>query len=311
MNDPSRWTTLVVGAGPGGISAAIWAHRLGLKTLLIEARGRAGGQLNELNGIVIDYPGFTVQRGYELAPSFIQHLETLGIPVRYNARAEAIDAAARRVVLEGGEILEGHTLILATGAYRRRLNVPGEQMLWGRGVSDSPTRDRELALERRVVVVGGGDAALENALLLADLCLRVTVVHRGSAFRARAEFLEHIARRPNIDVLCNARVLRVEGTEHVTGIEIAQGGGRFSLPTDMVFIKVGVAPRTELVREQLVCDGEGYLTVDRMQETSAPGVYGVGDVCNPVYSSIANAVGQGMIAAKTIDLRMRLGTVVS
>jgi thioredoxin reductase (NADPH) len=299
------WDVVVVGAGPGGISAGIWGHRLGLKTLVIEARDTAGGQLNELHGVVIDYPGLPVQRGIELAPYFVRHLESLPVPMRVGAAVASIDVARLELELAGGERLPARSLVLATGSERRRLNIPGERSLWGCGVSDSPTRDRAMAIGKTAIVIGGGDAALENALLLADLCPSVSIVHRRERFRARAEFVERVLERPGIRVYLNAVPVRILGEGAVTGLEIDHAGHRQILAGEVVFVKIGVSPRSGLVQGQVELDGAGYVRVNGEQQTGAPWVYAVGDVCNPVYSSIANAVGQGMVAAKAIEGKLR------
>ncbi len=296
------WDTIVIGAGPGGVSAAIWAYRLGLTTLLVDARDRIGGQLLELHGKVVDYPGLPVEKGHELAPRFARHLESLSVTVRLATPVVEISATGRSVATRDGDLLEARSLILATGARRRRLEAPGAERLRGKGVSDSPTRDLELARGKVVGIVGGGDAALENALLLADACTAVHLIHRRGTFRGRTGFRERLERRDNVTFHMETVVEAVLGDRWTSGVRLRGPRGVEDLSLDMLFVKIGVVPCSELARGQVQLDRKGYVIVGADQQTSVPGVFAIGDVCNPVYSSIAHAVGQGMVAAKTIEM---------
>ncbi len=295
------WDTIIIGAGPGGVSAAIWAHRLDLKTLLVDARDRIGGQLLDLYGKVLDYPGIPVERGYMLAPKFAEHLISLEVPHRLQCPVQEVRAREHTVVTGSREVLRARTLVLATGARRRRLQAEGVDRLWRRGISDSPTRDLDRAGGKVVGIVGGGDAALENALFLARTCKTVHVIHRRSTFRGRQSFQQRLRGYRNVVYHMDRVVESVAGDDWLRSVCLRGPGGVEELPLEMLFVKIGVVPNVALVKGQVETTPDGYVVVDRDQQTSVPGVYAVGDVCNPIYSSIAHAVGQGMVAAKAIE----------
>ncbi len=298
------WDTIVIGAGPGGVSAAIWAHRLDLEVLLLDARARIGGQLLDLHGKVVDYPGLPVERGYELAPRFADHLIGLGVPHRLSCRVQAVQARAHEVVTDTSEVFRARTLVVATGATRRRLQAEGVDRFWGRGISDSPTRDLSCAGGKVVGVVGGGDAALENALFLAEVCRTVHLIHRRDTFRGRVAFQQRLARCSNVVYHMNRVVEAVAGDDRLRAVRLRGPRGTEELRLDMLFIKIGVVPTSHLVVGQVDTTPGGYVVVGPDQQTSVAGVYAVGDVCNPIYSSIAHAVGQGMVAAKAIEMAL-------
>jgi len=302
--EKAMWDTIVIGAGPGGVSAAIWSHRLGLHTLLLDARDRVGGQLLDLHGQVVDYPGLMAEKGYELAPKFAAHLAALAIPLRLGTPVQSLNVQSLTLHTGDPEPLHARALILATGARRRRLEAPGADRLWGHGLSDSPTRDLTRAEGKVVGVVGGGDAALENALILARVCPEVHLIHRRARFRAREGFQDQIKQRHNVTLHMRTVVTEVIGDQTVRGVRLLGPNGSYTLALEMLFVKIGVVPCSELVKGQMKLTPDGYVIVDTTQKTSEPGVYAVGDVCNPIYSSIAHAVGQGMVAAKTVEMAL-------
>ncbi|HLM01310.1 MAG TPA: FAD-dependent oxidoreductase, partial [Pyrinomonadaceae bacterium] len=191
-------------------------------------------------------------------------------------------------------------LIIATGIRRRKLNVPGEAELKGKGILESGKRDAEKAKEKNVCVVGGGDAALENALILAKTARRVTLVHRRKDFRARSEFLEKAWRNPSIEILTGAAVTKILGREKVEAVEIKNNNKVFILPVEAVLIRAGVEPNTEIFRGKLELDENGYIKIDSLCRTSAEKVFAVGDAANPFAPTVSSAVGMGATAAKVI-----------
>lgn len=302
-----RWDVIVVGGGPGGMSAALWAHRLELRVVLVDASTQLGGQLLDVHGPVMDYLGIAAANGRGLSAPMAAHLEGLGVPVRLEAPAERIQCRGPAVYV-GGVWLEADAVILATGARRRSLGLPSERRLAGRGVSDSATRDPSMFRGRSSLVVGGGDAALENALILARECPAVWVASRGPV-RARAMFRERVATEPKITLLEGVEVEEIHGDAWVEGVDLRGPAGRFSLDVSGVCVRIGTAPGSELVAGQVVRDPQGFIEVDAWQRTSAPGIYAVGDVANPHHASVSAAVGQGMVAAKDLSLLKEAGGV--
>jgi thioredoxin reductase (NADPH) len=208
--------------------------------------------------------------------------------------------------LRSGEHLQAITLIIATGVRRRQLGIPGERELAGRGIVESATRDRALLAGKDVCVIGGGDAAAENALLLAEVCPTVTVVHRGQKLRARREFVERLRANHCITVFTQATVKRIIGEAEVEAIEVQREGSLkpFQMAVQGIVIRIGVEPNTELFREQLHADERGYVVVTGEQETSIANVFAVGDVSNPLAPTISGATGAGATAAKVIAARL-------
>ena len=299
------YEVLIIGGGPGGMSALLWCHSLGLRALLLERAPELGGQLLHLFHRVTDYPGLVARDGRELRDRFAAHLGELQLEWQTGARIETIDLGERRVACDG-ETLEGRALILATGARKRRLGVPGEDEFEGRGVSYSATRDHRAFAGREVCVVGGGDSALENCLILARLCPRVTLVHRSDTFRARPEWVAQVRQHPRISIITGGQVKAIRGGQEVSEIVVERGTGEHTvIPAQGIFIRIGIAPNVEGLRGQIALDESGFIQTDARQRTSLDFVYAVGDVCRPVCLSVAAAVGHGAIAAKDIALRLK------
>ena len=288
---------LVVGGGPGGMAAGIWCVRLGLRPRIVETRDRLGGQLRRVFSPIPDYPGIPDTDGPRLAERFAAHVEQLGIPVQVDCAVSRLEVEARRAHLSDGTTVEGQPIVLATGVARRRLDVPGERRLRGRGLSDSVSRELGSVGAREVAVIGGGDAAFEGALMLRAECEVIHLVHRGD-LRARPDFRAEVAADPRIVVHAGAEVLEVEGDDAVTGLRLL-GGER--IPCARVFVRIGVEPRVIDDGGVLPRDDEGYLAVDR-HNRCAEGIYAVGDVCSPDAMSVSVAVGHAMIACKHIQV---------
>jgi thioredoxin reductase (NADPH) len=217
-----------------------------------------------------------------------------------------VNLNTRRIVLRSGEELQAICLIIATGVRRKRLGIPGELELVGRGVMESGKRDRDQFAGKDVCVVGGGDAAAENALLLSEVCPTVTLVHRGKKLRARAEFVERLRGEHCITVFTDSVVRRIIGESQVEGVEIMRGGAikSFEMAVRGVLVRIGVEPNTELFQDQLHMDERGYIVVTGEQETSVGNVFAVGDVSNPLAPTISGACGAGATAAKVVAARL-------
>ena len=271
---------IIIGAGPAGLSAALWCDELGLDTLVIERGAEIGGQLLSVYNPIKNYPGVETNDGRELRDRLAAQVEDKEFDLWTEAEVESVDLRAKRLRLRSGEELQAIALVIATGVRRRRLGVPGEEEFAGRGVLESGTRERESVAGEDVVVVGGGDAAAENALMLAEVCPTVTLVHRGKSLSARSEFVERIRGDFRINVFTEATLQAVIGRERVEAVEILRAGAikPFRMAVRGVLIRVGVEPNVELFREQLHTDARGYVVTTGEQETSAEMVFAVGDI---------------------------------
>jgi thioredoxin reductase (NADPH) len=296
------YDVIIIGGGPAGMSALIWCHSLDLKAALLEQAPELGGQMLQMFHRITDYPGLMVEDGRELRDHFLAHLNELKLDYRTGCRIEEIDLRERRLLCDG-EIINGGAVIIATGARKRRLGIPGEERFAAHGVSYSATRDHSLYAGKKVCVIGGGDSAVENSLILARICPHVTLIHRSDKFRARDQWRTEARESPRISIITHALVTAIEGDQKVERliIEDARSGERKTIETEGVFVRIGIAPNTEPFRDQIELAEDGYIQVDRHQRTSREMVYAAGDVCRPVCLSVATAVGQGTIAAKDIS----------
>ena len=297
---------IIIGAGPAGLSAAFWCDELGLDTLVLEQAEEIGGQLHRVYNPINNYLGLKTRNGKELLERFAADVDEADFDLWTGAEIESIDLRARRIVLRSGERLQSIAIILATGVSPRTLNVPGEKEFAGKGMIESATRDHDLFAGQDVCVIGGGDAAAENALILAEVCPTVTVVHRGKKLRARREFVERLQPNHAVTVFTESVVTRILGADRVEAVEILRKDGLkpFQLAVRGVLIRIGVEPNTQLFREQLQLDEKGYVTVTSEHETNVPMVFAVGDVSNPGAPTINGAVGAGATAAKIIGNRL-------
>src|SRR2546423_2324684 len=298
---------LIIGAGAAGLSAARWCDELGLDTLLLEQSEDVGGQLLSVHNAIENYLGARAANGRELRDRFVEQTQTADFDLWTNVELESVDLKARRIVLKSGEELQSIAIIIATGLHRRRLGIPGETEFAGRGIIESATRDREQLAGKDVCVIGGGDAAAENALLLAEVCPTVTLVHRGKKMRARREFTEQLHTNHCITAFPESIVRRIIGGDHVEAVEIerAQAIKPFQMAVQGVLIRIGFEPNTDLVRGQVDLDDRNFVNVNSRQETSVTNVFAIGDVANPLAPTIAGAVGAGATAAKVIASRLQ------
>ncbi|HEX8476193.1 MAG TPA: FAD-dependent oxidoreductase [Pyrinomonadaceae bacterium] len=300
---------IIIGAGAAGMSAALWCDELGLDTLVLEAEAEIGGQLLRVYNPIGNYLGLRAENGRELRDRFAEQIADAEFDLWTGVEIDGVDLAAKRVTLRSGETLQSISMIIATGVRRRKLGVAGETEFEGRGVAASGIGDREWLAGRDVCVVGGGDAAAENALLLAEVCPTVTLVHRGKRLRARQEFVERIQGEHCITVFTEATLERIIGNEQVEAVEILRRGAikPFQMAVGGVLIRIGVEPNTELFGAQVELDERGYVRVTGEQETSVENVFATGDVSNPLAPTVSGATGAGATAAKVIASRLSRG----
>lgn len=297
---------LIIGAGPAGLSAVRWCDELGLDTLVLEQSEEVGGQLLSVHNPIDNYLGLHADNGRELRDRFVAQTKDCDFDLWTQVEISGVDLKAKRVVLRSGEEVKAIAIIIATGLRRRKLGIPGEDEFTGRGMIES-SADRPAFAGKDVCVIGGGDAAAENALLLAEVCPTVTLVHRGKKLRARREFTEQLHTNHCITVFPESVVRRILGHERVEAVEIERAGAikPFQMAVQGVIVRIGFQPNTDLFRDQLEMDDRGYVIISSEQETSIENVFAVGDVANPVSPTISSAVGAGATAAKVIASRLQ------
>lgn len=294
---------IILGAGPAGLSAAVVAQVLKLRAITLDASDQPGGQLLRNPTPIPDCAGLDSPSGMALASRLHEHLTRVGGEVKTGRRVTRVDAALGEVEASG-ELLRARFLLLATGARPRMLNIPGERDELGRGPCPAARRHGHLYKGKTVLVVGGGDVALEEALLFADICERVLLIHRGSRFRARPEFQANVEASPRIEARMNTALVAIEGENEVNGARLEGPGGASRVEVAGVFICAGLAPHSELLRGQIDMDPLGYIITDVRQRTSAPRLYAAGDVCARSAWSVAAAIGQGATAVKDVERRI-------
>ena len=296
----------VVGGGPGGFTAALYATRAGLDTVLIEKLS-AGGQMTETAQIE-NYPGYPDGiDGFTLGAAMREGAERFGCEVR-SAEVLSLDlsGSTKRLLTDGGE-LQSRTVILATGATHRALGIAGEAELVGRGVGYCATCDGMFFRGKTVAVVGGGNSAAADALYLSRICKKVYLVHRRDALRATKVYHDPLTVAENVEFKWNSRVVELLSGAKLTGIvtENVQDGTREEVALDGLFISIGRTPETALVRGQVALDENGYVVADETTNTTLPGVFAVGDVRTKALRQIVTATADGAVAAHFAEEHLR------
>ncbi len=298
------WDVLIIGAGPAGFTAAIYAKRFGLETLIISKD--LGGNM-ALTDLIENYPGFLQVSGSELTNRMHEQVKNLGVDVVFD-EVERIDPTECAyyegpckfaVKTKNGKAYKAKTIIIAVGAAPRKLHVPGEEEFTGRGVSYCATCDGPLFKGKKVIVVGGGNTALQEALYLKGIGVDVTLVHRRDQFRAD-KILQDRFRESGIPAILNTVVTEIIGENKVEAVKLKNRvtGEETEMKVDGVFIFIGYEPKTDFVKHLGITDEYGYIPVDMHMRTKVKGIFAAGDITN-VFKQIAVAVGQGAIAANS------------
>lgn len=299
MSEKELYDMIIIGGGPGGLSAGIYCMRASLKTVLLE-KGIPGGQMT-LSDEVENYPGLGTIGGSELAMKMAEHAREYGLEiVSREVTALVPGENFHEVRLANGDVLRGHAVVLATGGHPRMLDIPGEKECYGKGVSYCAVCDGFFFRDKTVVVVGGGDSATEEGLYLAKLARKVYLIHRRDELRAERLLQKRVFAEKKIEILWNKIVTEISSNDSGVNqvlLEDTRSGEKSRLDTDGVFIFIGYDPNSELVPEQMEQSGDGYVITNEKCETNIPGIYVVGDLREKFARQIVIATGEGCIAA--------------
>ena len=299
MSDKTLKDVVIIGGGPAGYTAALYAARAGLSALVIE-KFSAGGQMTETMQID-NYPGFDEGvDGFTLGAKMQSGAERFGAET-LNSEVIAVELAStpKKVTIDTGDEIYAKSVIIATGAVHKHLGVADEESLIGRGVGYCAACDGMLYRGKTVAVVGGGNSAAADALLLSKICEKVYLIHRRDALRAERVYHEPLMNAENVEFVWNSEVQSIIFDARVSGVEVKnkESGEVRTLDIDGLFISIGRSPATELFRGQLELDGAGYIIADETTKTSIDGVFAVGDVRTKPFRQIATAVADGAVAA--------------
>ena len=291
---------VIVGSGPAGYTAAIYAARAQLNPVVLAGSVTAGGALMNTTEVE-NYPGFIEGiMGPELMNQMQEQAERFGTDIRYeDVTALELEGDVKRITTSDG-VYEARTVIISTGSEYRHLGIDGEERLSGHGVSYCATCDGFFFKDQDIVVVGGGDSAMEEATFLTRFARSVTVVHRRDELRASAVMAKRAQEDPKISFAWNSRVVALDGEDSLTGVTLEDTvtGDRRRLEATGLFVAIGQVPRSELVADVLELDEAGYIKVEvPSQRTRIPGVFACGDVADPTYQQAITAAGSGCRAA--------------
>lgn len=302
MAEEKKYDVIIIGAGPGGMTAALYASRANLKVVMLD-RGAYGGNLNNTASIV-NYSGFKDVQGPELAEKMYQGATQFGAEYAYGTVTKVeVDGANKKVTTDMGETYVAPVVVIGTGSDHRKLGVPGEEEFGGRGVSYCAVCDGAFFKGKHLVVVGGGDSAVEEGLYLTQLASKVTVLVRRGELRAQPMLQDEAKKNPKMEFVFNTSVTEIMGDDvKVTGVKTHNNetGEDGELAADGVFIYVGNIPLTKPFADLGILDDQGWVKTDTVMQTSIPGIYAIGDVRETPLRQIATAVGDGAIAGQQV-----------
>ncbi|MDR2716598.1 MAG: FAD-dependent oxidoreductase [Treponema sp.] len=301
---------LIIGAGPAGLTAAQYGARANLKVLVIEQLAPGGQVL--LIDVLENYPGNIERKdaagnsagprtGFEIAQDMHSQAEAFGASFLNETVTElAVEGGVFTAVLASGEKKKALAVIMATGAVHRNLDIPGEQQFLGRGVSHCATCDGAFFRNKKIVVVGGGDAACDDAQYLSRLSPQVVLIHRRDRFRAQKALAERVLHNPHIEVRFNTIMKEIKGEQKLSSVVLEHEGTVYEESADAVFIFAGTVPQSSLVREggvKAALDDSGYIITDQKMAASVPGLFAAGDVRSGTFRQVVVAAGEGAVAA--------------
>ena len=294
---------VIIGSGPAGMAAAIYAKRAMLDSLLLEKEYVPGGQVIQTYE-VDNYPGLPKMNGMELSNRFAEHAKELGIETKIGEVTDINpDGEIKEISLKSGETIQTKTIILATGAVHRTLGVPGEKELAGMGVSYCATCDGAFFRNKTTAVVGGGDVALEDAIFLSRICEKVYLIHRRDEFRGAKILQNQVKNNEKIEILWNSVVTKIDGENKVESIQIETVDSHVdkTISVDGIFIAVGTRPVSELLKGRLAMDEQGYIVAGEDGITNLPGIFAGGDGRTKNLRQVVTAVADGANCVQSVE----------
>ncbi|ANU23863.1 thioredoxin-disulfide reductase [Planococcus donghaensis] len=294
------YDVIIIGAGPAGMTAAVYTSRANLTTLMLE-RGIPGGQMANTEEIE-NYPGFEHILGPDISTKMFEHAKKFGAEYAYGDVTEIIDGEEFKTIKAGSKEYKARAIIVTTGAEYKKMGIPGESELGGRGVSYCAVCDGAFFKEKELVVVGGGDSAVEEGVYLTRFASKVTIVHRRDELRAQKILQDRAFANDKIDFIWSHTVKEIhdEGNGKVGAVTLVstEDGTEQEFKTDGVFIYIGMLPLTKPFAELGILNAEGYVVTNEKMETSVPGIYAAGDVREKTLRQVVTATGDGSIAAQ-------------
>ena len=295
------YDVIIIGSGPAGLSASIYAVRDQLKTIVVDKIHFGTGQISESDRIE-NYLGLYGENGYELGMKFREHALKLGVEF-YEGEATKINFSNGSYIVnfKNGYYLKSRSLIYAAGANHLKLGVKGEDEFYGKGVSYCATCDGAFYKGKTVTVVGGGDTAFSYALLLSKIAEKVYLVHRRSVFRANKSLQKKLKAAVNVEFLLNSEIIEIMGNQKIKSINLIQNKTEKNILTDGIFIAIGIKPNTALLKNKVTLDDNGYIIADENGITSVPGLFAAGDVRKKRLRQIVTAVSDGACCAVSAE----------
>lgn len=295
------YDVIIIGSGPAGLSASVYAVRDQLKTIVVEKIHFGTGQISESDRIE-NYLGLYGENGYELGMKFREHALKLGVEF-YEGEATKINFSNGSYIVnfKNGYYLKSRSLIYAAVANHLKLGVKGEDEFYGKGVSYCATCDGSFYKGKTVTVVGGGDTAFSYALLLSKIAEKVYLVHRRSVFRANKSLQKKLKAAVNVEFLLNSEIIEIMGSQKIKSINLIQNKTEKNILTDGIFIAIGIKPNTALLKNKVTLDDNGYIIADENGITSVPGLFAAGDVRKKRLRQIVTAVSDGACCAVSAE----------
>ncbi|MFL0583635.1 thioredoxin-disulfide reductase [Solibacillus silvestris] len=300
MSEENIYDVVIIGAGPAGMTAAVYASRANLSTLMIE-RGIPGGQMANTEAVE-NYPGFDTILGPELSTKMFEHAKKFGAEYAYGDVNEIIDGEEYKIIISGKKQYKTRTIIITTGAEYKKLGIPGETELGGRGVSYCAVCDGAFFKQKKLIVIGGGDSAVEEGIYLTRFADKVTIVHRRDKLRAQKIIQDRAFANEKIDFIWNTTVKEIHEVDGKVGkvtLVSTVDGTETEEAADGVFVYVGMLPLTAPFASLNILNEAGYIVTNEKMETSIPGIYAAGDVRDKMLRQIVTATGDGSIAAQS------------
>ncbi|NMH68961.1 thioredoxin-disulfide reductase [Bacillus sp. RO3] len=300
MSEEKIYDVIIVGAGPAGMTAAVYTSRASLSTLMLE-RGVPGGQMANTEEVE-NYPGFDHILGPDLSNKMFDHAKKFGAEYAYGDIKEIVDGEEYKIVKTGSKEFKARAVIITTGAEYKKIGVPGEKELGGRGVSYCAVCDGAFFKGKDLVVVGGGDSAVEEGVYLTRFANKVTIVHRRDELRAQKILQQRAFDNDKVDFIWNHTVKEINDKDGKVGsvtLVSTENGEETDFQTDGVFIYIGMLPLTKPFANLGIINSEGYIETNEQMETKVPGIFAAGDVREKQLRQIVTATGDGSIAAQT------------